>query len=313
MKDILLKDLLEAGCHFGHKTEKWHPKAASFIFQEKDRIHIIDLAKTRDSLKTSAEFVRTLALEGKVLLLVATKRQAKGVVTQAAIKSDCPYLTNRWIGGFITNWPEIKKNIDKLLKFRTEKEDGTWTKLPKHEAVNLGKILRKLEAIYGGVAKLLGLPDAILVVDIKKEDSCVKEALRKGIPVVAIVDTNTNPTKVEYPIPANDDAVGSIRYVVDYLSEAYLDGKKLREKQAEKEKALQEGPAPKNMIVSPKEMKKEEKPMIPEEGKNKTEIKKVKKISVKQAEKKVMPVSAKLGLAPGEVKKKRGRPKKDQK
>lgn len=240
MKDILLKDLLEAGCHFGHKTEKWHPKAASFIFQEKGGIHIIDLAQTRDGLKKASEYVKTLAQEGKTLLFIATKRQAKGVVTEAAKKAACSYLTNRWIGGFITNWPEIKKNIDKLLKFRMERLDGSWKKFPKHEIVNLEKILRKLEAIYGGVAQMTGLPDAVFVVDIKKEDSCVLEAVRKEIPVIAIVDTNADPYQVDYPIPANDDAVGSIRYIVNYLTDAFLEGKNLREKQIEKENKAKE-------------------------------------------------------------------------
>lgn len=232
MKDISLKDLLSAGCHFGHRVEKWHPKAAAFIYQVREKIHIIDLVKTRDSLKKAAEFVKDLGKEGKTFLFVGTKRQAKGVVTEAAKRATCPYLTNRWIGGFITNWEEVKKNIEKLNRFRQEKADGSWEKFPKHEIVKLAKILRKIEIIYGGVAQLEVLTDALFIVDIKKEESCLREAMRREVATIAIVDTNANPNLVDYPIFANDDAVGSIQYITNYLADAYIEGKKMKEKAA---------------------------------------------------------------------------------
>lgn len=240
MKDISLKDLLEAGCHFGHKVERWHPKAASFIFQEREGLHIIDLAKTRDGLKSASEFILQLAKEGKNILFVATKRQAKGVVTDAAKRAGIPYMTNRWIGGFITNWEQVVKNIQKLNTMRKEKEDGSWNKFPKHEIVQLEKTLRKVEAVYGGVSQLTVRPDTIFIIDIKKEIASLREATQYGIKIAAIVDTNADPNLVDFPIPANDDAVGSIKFITDYLAEAYIEGKKLGEKGA-KEKVVEVG------------------------------------------------------------------------
>jgi len=237
MKDISLKDLLEAGCHFGHRKERWHPKAAKFIYQPREGIHIIDLVKTRDAIKSSAEFIKKLSEEGKVLLYVATKRQAKGVVTEAAKKAGIHYLTMRWIGGFFTNWEEVKKNIDKMNKMRAEQADGSWVKFPKHEQIKLSKHLKKLEIVYSGVAELKGIPDAVFIVDIRKEVSCVREAGRKGITTIAIVDTNSDPTPIDNYIPANDDAVGSIQLIVNYLTDAYMEGKKLLEKKEGKQAA----------------------------------------------------------------------------
>lgn len=233
MKDISLKDLLEAGCHFGHKTDKWHPKASVFIYAAREKLHIIDLAKTKAGLTKAAEFVYSLGKEGKVLLMVATKRQAKTVVYEAAKKAGVVYLTNRWVGGFMTNWDSVKKNIDKVNRMKTERTDGAWSKFPKHEQVKLEKELRKMEMVYGGVLNLVKLPDAIFIVDIRREDIALKESIRAGITSIAIVDTNANPEMVDFAIPANDDAVGSVKFIVDYLAEAYTEGLNLRDKEAE--------------------------------------------------------------------------------
>lgn len=233
MKDISLKELLEAGCHFGHKVTRWHPKATDYIYQAREGIHIIDLAQTRSGLKKAAEFAYELGKSGKQFLVVATKRQAKGVVSQVVNRAGLPYLTNRWIGGFMTNWEEVKKNIDKMNKFRKESIDGSWNKFPKHEAVALTKYLRKLESVYAGVGDLTSVPEAIFIVDIKNEISALREALRRGMKTIAIVDTNVDPTPVDYPIPANDDAVGSIQCIVNYLVDAYIEGKKIWEKTVE--------------------------------------------------------------------------------
>ncbi len=257
MKDISLKDLLEAGCHFGHKKERWHPKAAEFIYTEREGLHIIDLAKTRDGLKKAAEYLRDLAKSGRSILFVATKRQAKGVVSDAAKRADIPYLTNRWIGGFITNWEQVVKNINKLNTMRKEKEDGSWNKFPKHEIVQLEKDLRKKEAVYAGVAQLSRLTDTIFIIDIKKEVAALREAGKYGLPIVAIVDTNTDPNLVDYPIPANDDAVGSIKYIVDYLSDAYMEGKKMGEKKEGKEEVSKVSKVPEVSKVSEEEEKAE--------------------------------------------------------
>ena len=258
MKDISLKDLLEAGCHFGHRVEKWHPKAAKFIYQAREKIHIIDLVQTREYLKGAAEYVKNLALDGKVILFVGTKRQAKGVVREAAERAAIPYITNRWIGGLLTNWDEVKKNIDKLNRMRTEKTDGSWKKFPKHEIVKLEKALRRTESVYEGVDKLVQVPEAVFLVDIKKEIICLREAWHCGIKVVAIVDTNSNPENIDYLIPANDDAVGSIQLIVNYIVEAYLEGLKLREKEVEKKNKNEE-------IKKKKEVEKKEKenPSVP--------------------------------------------------
>lgn len=235
MKDISLKDLLEAGCHFGHKVEKWHPKAKAFIYGEREGIHIIDLAKTRDGLKKAVEFLHSLGKEKKVVLFVATKRQAKSVVTEAAKRAGLSYLTSRWVGGFLTNWEEVKKNIDKTNRMGKELVEGVWKKFPKHEQVQLEKELRKLESVYHGVKELAGIPDAVFMIDIKREVSALRESTKRILPVVAIIDTNADPNLVDYPIPANDDAVGSIQYIVDALSDAYLEGKKVGEKTDDKQ------------------------------------------------------------------------------
>jgi small subunit ribosomal protein S2 len=232
MKDISLKNLLEAGCHFGHKVEKWHPKAASFIYQARDGLHIIDLAKSRQGLIKAGEFIRKLAQEGKNILFVATKRQAKGVVAEAAKKAGIPFLTTRWIGGFVTNWEQVEKNIAKFNRMKKEKTDGSWSKFPKHEQIQLEKILRKIESVYTGVADLSSLPDSIFIVDIKKEIACLREAIKQEITTVAIVDSNADPNLVDYPIPANDDAVGSIKFIANYLADAYIEGRKIVEKKA---------------------------------------------------------------------------------
>ena len=242
MQEISLKALLEAGCHFGHKVERWHPKAASFIYGEKEGVHIIDLAKTKSALEAAAIAVRELAKAGKILLVIGTKRQARGVITEAAKKAGVFYLTNRWVGGFLTNWEEVRKNIDKLNKMKKESADGSWNQYPKHERVQLEKEMRKLEGVYGGVATMDRLPDAVYIVDIKKEDNAVKEAKRRNIIAIAIVDTNCDPTLIEYPIPANDDAVGSIKYISDYVVSAYEEGRGRGEEEAKKEEAKKNVP-----------------------------------------------------------------------
>lgn len=234
MKDILLTELLEAGCHFGHRKERWHPKAAEFIFQTREGIHIIDLAKTKAGLVRAGEFLKDAAKAGKSVLFVATKRQAKGVVTEAAKRAGIFYLTNRWIGGFLTNWEEIKKNLDKVHKMRTDKATGAWHKFPKHEIVKLEKHLRQLESVYSGVADLKSPPETVFLVDIRRESNCRKEIQRREATSIAIVDTNADPNLVDYPIPANDDAVGSIQFIVNYLADAYTEGKEMREKEASK-------------------------------------------------------------------------------
>jgi small subunit ribosomal protein S2 len=238
MEKITLQALLEAGCHFGHKSERWNPKAASFIYTQKDGVHIIDLAKTKLGLEEAIRFVTKTMADGGEIIFAATKRQAKGVVREAAEMCGAPYLVERWIGGFLTNWDHIQKNIEKINRLSTEQTEGAWKKFPKHEQLKLAHYLGRLKVFYGGVLKLTNLPAALFVVDIRKERSAVLEAKRCGIPVVAIVDTNADPEDVDYPIPANDDAVGSIQLIAQTIARAYLAGKKEQSETA----ATVEGP-----------------------------------------------------------------------
>lgn len=232
MQEITLQSLLEAGCHFGHKSERWHPKAAAFIYTAKDGIHIIDLAKTKAGLDDAVNFVRELIKNGGELLFVATKRQAMGVVKEAVDKAGAPYLVERWIGGFLTNWEEVKKNIDKIINLENDHATGKWKKMPKHEQGKLLRYIERLKVFYGGVLKVKEKPNALFVVDVKREHAAVREAIRVGIPVVAIVDTNSDPAGIDYVIPANDDAVGSIKFITDTIAAAYLEGKEARAKEA---------------------------------------------------------------------------------
>lgn len=232
MQEITLEQLLEAGCHFGHKAERWHPKAAEFIWAEKDGIHIIDLAKTKAGLDAAIEFVSQLAVAGNTVLFVGTKRQARGVVKEAAVKAGASYLTQRWIGGFMTNWEGVHKNIQKIIKMMDDQKNGGWKKFPKHEQTKMARYLNRLNVDYEGVLMLNDLPKAIFVVDVRKEQSAVREAQRLSIPVIGIVDTNADPTGIDYVIPANDDAVGSVQLIVSTLADVYREGRERAEKEA---------------------------------------------------------------------------------
>ncbi|OGG23776.1 30S ribosomal protein S2 [Candidatus Gottesmanbacteria bacterium RIFCSPLOWO2_01_FULL_43_11b] len=235
MEEITLQQLLEAGCHFGHKAERWNPKATEFIYAEKDGIHIIDLAKTKTGLEAAAQFVKEVAQRGGTVLFVATKRQASGIVKELAESCGAPYLTQRWIGGFLTNWDEVHKNIKKIIRLAEEQKTGAWKKFPKHEQTKLGHYLSRLNVFYGGVLTLNAPPDALFIVDIRKEDAAVREGKRREIPIVGVVDTNSDPADINFVIPANDDAVGSIRIIAKYIADAYKEGREKTEKESKKE------------------------------------------------------------------------------
>ena len=211
MEEITLQQLLEAGCHFGHKAERWNPKAATFIYTKKDGVHIIDLAKTKAGLETAGAFVKETVASGREVIFVGTKRQASGIVKQEATAVGAPYFVERWIGGFLTNWEQIKKNIQKILSMEADRTSGAWKKFPKHEQVKMGRYLDRIKIYYGGVLSIKEVPGALVVVDIKKEEPAVREGKRREVPVVGMVDTNSDPTGIDYVIPANDDAVGSIQ------------------------------------------------------------------------------------------------------
>ena len=234
MQDISLKTLLEAGCHFGHKSDRWHPKATEFIYQEREGIHIIDLAKTRAGLLKAAEFIISVVSSGGNVLFVGTKRQAAAIVKEEAEKAGAPYISKRWIGGFLTNWETVHKNLERIRRLTEEEKNNAWKKYPKHERVKLSRYLHKLNEFYGGVVQLMEPPKALFVVDVKREEVAVREANKMNIPLVGVVDTNSDPTPIQYVVPANDDAVGSIKCIVTYLAEVYKEAKEAWKKSEDK-------------------------------------------------------------------------------
>lgn len=224
---VPLEDLLAAGCHFGHQKKRWHPKMAPYIWQEKEGIHIFDLAKTSQLLNQACLAIRDLAQKGKKIILVGTKRQAQSVIKEIATQKGIPYVNNRWLGGTITNWKQIKKSIDKLKELRERKEKGEFKKYTKKENLLIERKISRLSRFFEGLLNLDDKPDAIFVIDVKREIVAIKEARAKNIPVFAIVDSNVNPDLVNYPIPANDDSIRSIKIIVEKISQAIKDGQEV--------------------------------------------------------------------------------------
>ena len=235
MPVVEMKELLEAGVHFGHQTKRWNPKMAKYIFGERNDIYIIDLQKTVKKFATAYDFLRDSAARGESLLFIGTKRQAQQIVLEEAKRCNMYYVNHRWLGGMLTNFSTIKKSIEKLKKLETAKEDGTYERLPKKEVIKLEKERESLEKNLGGIKEMRRLPSAIFVIDTIKEKTAVLEANRLGIPVVAIVDTNCDPDEIDYVIPGNDDAIRAIRLITGKVADAVLEGRRLQEKsQAEK-------------------------------------------------------------------------------
>jgi small subunit ribosomal protein S2 len=229
------QELLDAGAHFGHLSRKWNPKMAPYIFIERNGIHIIDLHKTIVKIDEAAEFMKELARSGRKILFVATKKQAKEIVSEKAQSVNMPSVTERWAGGMLTNFPTIRKAVKKMNVIDKMKEDGTYDKLAKRERLQVDRQRAKLEKNLGSIKDMSRLPSALFVVDIQKEANAVKEANRLNIPVIAIVDTCCDPTPIDYVIPANDDAAKSIEYITDVFCKAIQEG--LDERKVEKEKA----------------------------------------------------------------------------
>ncbi len=235
MRTITLEELLEAGCHFGHQVTRQNPKARDFVFEARDGIHIIDLAKTKEALEEAAVFVRDLAAtEGSSIIVVGTKRQAQPVVIAQVKKAEEAEaadglfaVTNRWIGGLITNFQEVSKNFEKLADLKSRLvNDEERSKYTKKEIGGWAKEIQKLESFYGGVAKMKKVPDAFFIIDSHLEELAVKEARNMGIKTVAIVDTNADPEVINYVIPANDDALGSVELIVEFIMDAWIEGRK---------------------------------------------------------------------------------------
>ena len=222
---VSMRDLLEAGVHFGHQTRRWNPKMRRFIFAERGGIYIIDLTQTSERLDEAQQFLRNVAERGGTVLFVGTKKQAQDAVENEAKRVDMPYVNHRWLGGLLTNWRTMSDRIDRLHEMRRLRDEGQLELLPAKERIAMGSELEKLEANLGGVADMRRQPDAVVIVDLKKEALAVREARRLGIPVVALVDTNCDPDEADYVIPGNDDAIRSCLLIVHALASAVENGK----------------------------------------------------------------------------------------
>jgi len=225
MAVVAMKQLLEAGVHFGHQTRRWDPKMAEYIFQARNGIHIIDLQKTSKKLDEAYSFMKEQAEEGKKVLFVGTKKQAQECIKDAAQKSGMYYIDQRWLGGMLTNFGTIRKRIDRLNELETMQEDGTFDVLPKKEVILLKKEMEKLEKNLGGIKDMKEIPGVMFVVDPKKERIAILEARKLGIPVVGLIDTNCNPEDVDYAIPGNDDAIRAVKLITDVMANAIIEGR----------------------------------------------------------------------------------------
>jgi len=229
-KEISLEELLEAGCHFGHQVKRWHPKMKPYIWTVKNGVHVFDLVKTKKELEKAAAFVKAITTKTGKIIFVGTKRQASGIIEKEAKRCGVFYVNHRWLGGTITNWQEIKKRIDKLVDMKQKKKEGEYDKYTKKENVLIDREIARLERFFGGLVGLEELPEAIFIVDCKKEEVVVKEAKTKGVKIIGIVDTNTDPSDIDYVIPSNDDAVGSIKLIVSKIAEAVIEAKSVKRK-----------------------------------------------------------------------------------
>ena len=272
---------MEAGCHFGHQVTRSNPKARDFIFEARDNIHIIDLAKTKEGLEEAAVFVKDLAAKNGVMVIVGTKRQAREIVEEEikrANDGNLFYITNRWVGGLLTNFAEVSKNFKKYADFVTDlQDDEVKARYTKKEVGGWEKEKNKLENLYGGVAKITKQPNALFIIDSHLENLAVREALATHVPTVALVDTNADPAIINYPIPANDDAVGSIKLIADYIIDAWIEGRKegVKAKEIADKKAIEE--AEKAKAEAEKAAAKARKKALAEEKAKVVEAEKVRK------------------------------------
>ncbi|OIO19747.1 MAG: 30S ribosomal protein S2 [Candidatus Magasanikbacteria bacterium CG1_02_41_34] len=219
-----LEAMLQAGVHFGHQVSRWHPKMKQYIYTERNGVHIIDLEKTDEQLRSVLPVITQMAKDGKKILFVSTKPQAKDIVKEAAIDCGMPYLVDRWVGGLLTNFPEIKKLIQKYLSYMEKKASGELERYTKKEQLDIEREMEKMQKMIGGLVDLKGLPDAIFIPAFQREKTTFIEANKMNVPIIAVCDTNANPLKADYIIPANDDAVNAIRMMVTLVAEAVKEG-----------------------------------------------------------------------------------------
>jgi small subunit ribosomal protein S2 len=240
MANVTMKEMLEAGVHFGHETKRWDPKMKSFIYGARNGIYIIDLQKTVQLFKEAYNFVRDITSKGEYILFVGTKKQAQESIYEEATRCDMFYVNRRWLGGMLTNFQTIKKSIDQLNKLEAMKNDDIYSLLPKKEVLQLEKQRKRLEKSLGGIKNMDRLPGAIFVIDLKKERIAVSEARKLGIPSVGIVDSNCDPDEVDYIIPGNDDAIRAIRLFSSKIADAVIEGRQLYEKTLQEEEPEEE-------------------------------------------------------------------------
>ncbi|MBQ1523834.1 MAG: 30S ribosomal protein S2 [Firmicutes bacterium] len=246
MSVISMKQLLEAGVHFGHQTRRWNPKMAPYIFTERNGIYIIDLQKTVYKIDEAYDFVKSVAAEGKPILFVGTKKQAQAAIKDEALRCDMYFVNERWLGGMLTNYKTISERIKRLAQIKTMETDGTFEALTKKEVLKLLQEKEKLEKYLGGMKDMKGMPGAMIIVDPKKEKIAVKEARILGIPLVGMCDTNCDPDDVDYVIPANDDAIRAVKLIMSKMADAVIEGRQgesYAEAPAETEQAAEEAPA----------------------------------------------------------------------
>ena len=258
MAVVAMKQLLEAGVHFGHQTRRWDPRMAEYIFQARNGIHIIDLQKASKKIDEAYEFIKEQVEEGKTVLFVGTKKQAQECMKEAAIKSGMFYVDQRWLGGMLTNFDTIQKRIQRLKDLETMEQDGTFDVLPKKEVIILKKEMEKLEKNLGGIKDMTELPGVIFLVDPKKERIAVLEAKKLGIPTVGIVDTNCNPEDLDYPIPGNDDAIRAVKLIADVMANAVIEGKQGESFETAEEQDVTEEAETMEQVVAEAEEKVEE-------------------------------------------------------
>ena len=225
MSVVSMKQLLEAGVHFGHQTRRWNPKMAPYIFTERNGIYIIDLQKTVKGLDKAYNFIRETVAAGGHILFVGTKRQAQETIRDEATRCGQYFINQRWLGGLMTNFPTIRKRVQRMLELRKYDEEGTWDNFNKKETAALRKEQTKLEKYLGGIAKMNAIPDAIFLIDPRREENAIAEARRLGVPVVSIVDTNCDPEVIDYPIPGNDDAIRAIKLITGLMANAVIEGR----------------------------------------------------------------------------------------
>jgi small subunit ribosomal protein S2 len=238
---ISMKALLESGVHFGHRTHKWHPAMKPYIFTERNGIHIIDLQKTVKAIEQAYALVRDSVAEGGTVLFVGTKRQAQEMIQNEAARCGMPYVTDRWLGGMLTNWRTIRQRLNELERLERMREAGDFGRITKKEALILSRKIERLEAILGGIRKMNNLPDVLFVVDVMREATAIHEANLLNIPVIGMVDTNCDPRQVDYVIPSNDDAIRAIKLMVGKIADAVLEGKALRKEDVEEEVMMPRG------------------------------------------------------------------------